>query len=259
MSRYLASPSVQLTAYQNAINSGHGADWRDLGPDGEPLTWWRQTLRRDDRLVARRLRALLTWRLDPRPAPEPPRGADSDLDDVLLAAVNALDVARSADLALTLRGPGLGLVLAGLRERGERVLATRPDLAAVLPGPPVAVVLDGDTPSSTPSEVEQLAPGTAPDSREQIDALVAAALRGEDLSRLPHHLLAAIRAALLERALDLAVEAKLPAAADPDADPETLLADLLASPEFQAAAAGLRAALGGVSLALTPTGGYGNG
>ena len=259
VARYLANSSVQLAAYCRALASGHGDDWRDLGDGGggEPTTWWRDTLS-DDPAVARRLSAYLRWRRAGRhAAPALPGGAD-DLSDEMLAAVNALDAAGSAETLLALRGPGLGAVLARLYERGERVLHERLDLGYILPGPPVGVTLDGDVPESAPSEVRRLAPGTAPGSREEIDALVEAALRGEDLSRLPHHLLAAVRAALLERALEMAVAARLPAAADPDADPENLLG-LLTAPETQAAAAVLRAALDGVSLALAPGGGYGNG
>ncbi|KAA0682211.1 hypothetical protein [Roseomonas genomospecies 6] len=146
--RWLQHPAVRAESLRRAVNSGHANDWRDLSSDGTPSRSWRGEWD-DSPRQARRLRAYVGWRLDPRPEPMPPAGLD-EVDERLLAAINAMSGAAMADTLDALCRADLRGTLARLRERGDAVLAERPGLGEPVAGRPVAVRLRCDPPDEPP-------------------------------------------------------------------------------------------------------------
>ncbi|CAO3434203.1 hypothetical protein [Azospirillum endophyticum] len=239
---WLGNGAVRHAYVVAAEHSGHGAD---------VVEHWDDSARQ-----ARLLRGYLATKLG---APLPSYGDAGppvdELDPLLVTAANgasAADAHAAVDTWCRLGTATLRRRVAAWRKRGAVLLAAYPDLGLDRPEPgrPRGLTLP-DAPPPV-DEATRVAPGTAPGSAAQVAALVAAAQRGDLVwSLLPPGVAAAVVAALRERAVALGRVAEVPAAAAETPDADAVVAALLRSPEWAAAAALLRAALDAAATVAT--------
>lgn len=241
---WLGDGAVKCAALVAAEHCGHGADVAACWDDSA-----RQARLQRGYLAAKLGAPLPSWG-----TAGPPLDA---LDPLLVAAANGASV-HEAQAAVAawgrLGGATLRRAITRWRERGAALVAAYPDLGLDRPEPgrPRGLALPDDA-APPVDEVARVAPGTAPGSPAQVAALAAAAQRGDlRWEALPPGVAAAVMAALRKRAVALGRVAEVPAAATETPDADEVVADLLRSPEWQAAAAALRAALDAAAAVVTP-------
>lgn len=240
---WLNDGAVKRAALVAATHSGHA--------DDAALAW------DDSARQARLLRGYLATKLGtPLPSYGDAGPSVDELDPLLVAAANGATLADAHAVVATWGRLGAATLcrrVAAWRDRGAALQAAYPDLGLDRPEPgrPRGLALPEDAPPM--DEVARVAPGTAPGSAAQVAALAAAAQRGDlRWEALPPGVAAAVLAALKARAIELGRVARLPSAATETPDTDAVVADLLRSPEWQAAATLLRAALDAGAAVVTP-------